>query len=91
MDFSDALQNLKNGKKIFRTGWNGKSMYVVLQRGYPEGIPINENTAESIGAPVGTVCVFRPYLTMKTVNDEFVPWVASQTDLLEDDWQVMED
>ncbi len=30
----------------------------------------------------------RPYLYMKTANDELVPWVASQSDLLADDWEV---
>jgi hypothetical protein len=32
------------------------------------------------------VCAFRPYLMLKTADDEFVPWVASQSDLLADDW-----
>ena len=33
MDFSDALKNVKTGKKIFRLGWNGKGMFVVYQKG----------------------------------------------------------
>ncbi|GIE29980.1 hypothetical protein Ait01nite_030250 [Actinoplanes italicus] len=86
MDFGQALSALKSGSKVSRSGWNGKGMYVVLQKGYPDGIGANANTAEALGVDEGTVLVFRPYLTMRTVDGEFVPWVASQTDLLAEDW-----
>lgn len=89
MDFGHALSRLKNGDKVGRAGWNGKGMYVVHQPGYPDGIPINENTARATGLPQGTLCNFRPYLMMRTVDGEFVPWVASQTDLLAEDWEVV--
>lgn len=88
--FDQALLHLQQGKRVSREGWNGKGMYIVLQKGYPEGIAINKNTAEATGIQEGTVCVFRPYIMMKTVGDEFVPWVASQTDLLVKDWVVVE-
>lgn len=87
MDFSEALGLVKDGARIARTGWNGKGMFVVHQKGYPDGIPINANTAEATGIPQGTVCVFRPYLMMRTVDGSFVPWVISQTDALADDWE----
>lgn len=87
MDFGEALRAARNGDRVTRTGWNGKGMYVVYQRGYPDGIPINANTAEATGVPQGTVCVFRPYLMMRTVDGSFVPWVISQTDALADDWE----
>jgi len=88
MDFSDALNYAKSGlcHHISRSGWNGKGMYVVLQKGYPDGIKINSNTAESTGIAEGTVCVFLPYLMLHTVDGSFVPWVISQTDVLADDW-----
>jgi len=89
VDFSAALGLVKSGRKLQRIGWNGKGMWVVYQKAYPEGIPINKNTAESIGEPEGTVYKFRPYLMMKTANGEFVPWVASQSDILADDWEVV--
>lgn len=87
MTFSLALESLKVGKKMQRTGWNGQGMFVVYQRGYPEGIGLNKNTAEALGKPEGTVVAFRPYLMMYTAQGDCVPWVASQTDLLADDWQ----
>lgn len=87
--FGNALTWAKNGQKIFRLGWNGKGMFVVYQKGYPDGVPINKNTAEATGIPEGTVTKFRPYLMMKTADDSFVPWLASQSDILAEDWQVV--
>lgn len=84
--FEYALGALKNGAQITRDGWNGKNMYIVLQKGYPDGIPINKNTAEATGLPEKYVCKFLPYVMMRTADESFVPWIASQTDLLSEDW-----
>lgn len=86
--FGWALERLNQGKRLTRSGWNGPGQFVILQAGYPGGIPINANTAKATGLPEGTVRRFRPYLMMSTADGSFVPWVASQTDLLADDWQV---
>jgi Protein of unknown function (DUF2829) len=85
-DFGAALVALKRGAKMARSGWNGKGMWLVYQKAYPQGIPINKNTAEATGIPEGTVCKFLPYLMLKTATGEFVPWLASQTDVLAEDW-----
>jgi hypothetical protein len=87
IDFSKALEEIKAGLKVEREGWNGKGMWIVLQPGYPAGIPINEKTAKSIGEPVGTVHKFLPYIMMRTAQGDFVPWLASQTDILANDWR----
>lgn len=87
-DFSWALGQLKIGKKVSRSGWNGKDMWVVFQEAYPEGVSINLNTANATGISYGTICKFLPYLMLKTASGAFVPWVASQTDLLSDDWNL---
>jgi hypothetical protein len=89
MNFSEALVSVKAGNKIQRAGWNGKGMFVVHQKAYPDGIPINKNTAEAIGMPEGTVCKFLPYLMMKTADGAFVPWLISQADALAEDWAVL--
>lgn len=90
-DFGVALNLLKAGYRVTRRGWNGKDMWIVLQKGYPDGIPINKNTAEATGIEEGTVCAFRPYLMMKTADLEatFVPWTISQSDALCEDWQIL--
>lgn len=84
--FSWALDTLKAGGKVSRPVW-GKGTYVVLQKGYPDGIPINRNTAEATGEPEGTVMVFRPYLMVKLADGTFVPFVPTLDHLLADDWQ----
>lgn len=86
MDFGEALERLRGGDRLTRDGWNGRGMFIVLQAGYPDGIPINASTAQVTGIKQGTVCKFRPYLMMRTADGDFVPWVASQTDLLAEDW-----
>jgi hypothetical protein len=88
--FSQALYDLKSGRRVARRGWNGKGMWLALQAGYPDGIPINANTAKATGLPEGTVCKFLPYIMMRTAGGEFVPWLASQTDILGDDWFVVD-
>jgi hypothetical protein len=86
--FSEALELLKAGKRLERMGWNGKGMFITLQEGYPDGVAINANTSKAIGMPEGIVCKFLPYIMMKTVEGSFVPWIASQTDILANDWDL---
>lgn len=88
-DIGWAVAGMRAGFKLGRSGWNGKGMYLVFQKAYPEGIPINQNTADATGQPLGTVCKFLPYIMMRTAGGEFVPWLCSQTDLLAQDWEVV--
>lgn len=84
--FSWALAALKQGKRVSRPVW-GKGAYVVLQKGYPDGIPMNANTAEATGEPEGTVAVFRPYLMVKLADGTFLPFIPTLDHLLAEDWQ----
>lgn len=88
MNFSDALENIKLGEAVTRHGWNAVGQWVVLQRGYPQGIAINKNTAEATGFPEGTVKVFRPYLMLHTADGSFVPWAPTASDVLAEDWDL---
>lgn len=90
MNFGLAIEAAKKGAKITRRGWNGKGMWVVYRTGYPEGIPCNKNTAEAVGIPEGTLFRVRPYLQMKCVDGSFQMWLASQSDILADDWEIVE-
>lgn len=83
--FSWALDALKEGREVSRPGWPGES-YVVFQKGYPDGIAINKNTAEATGEPEGSVHVFHPYLMIHT-TEGFSPWVPTTGDILAMDWQ----
>lgn len=90
MSFGLAIEAAKMGKKIARAGWNGKGMWVIYRTGYPDGIPCNKNTADAVGIPEGTLFKVRPYLQMKCVDDSFQMWLASQSDILADDWYIVE-
>ena len=87
MDFSDALGELKNGKRLGRKSWGGP--FVMYQAGYPNGIPINKNTSIASGMPEGTLCRFSPYFMMLGLDGIFVPWLPNVADLLATDWQIM--
>jgi hypothetical protein len=89
MDFSLALFALRRGRKIARAGWNGKGMYLYLVGAgrYPPSTPAGR--AIAAGQPDGLV-PYRPYIAMLTVDREVVPWVASQSDLLCNDWVEVE-
>lgn len=83
MDFGLALSALKNGEKVTRTGWNGKGMFLYLVPG--SSFEVNRAPLNTFLAP-GTIVNYRAHIDMKTADDQFVPWVASQSDLLADDW-----
>jgi hypothetical protein len=84
-DFGGALQALKEGKRMERKGWNGKGMFIYL-------VPASHfevNRAPLLGIYAeGTPIDFRAHIDMKTADGSCVPWVASQTDMLAEDWVV---
>lgn len=71
VNFGDALFMLKRGHRMARAGWNGKGMWLELQR------------------PDAGSKMTLPYIYMKTADDQLVPWLASQTDMLAEDWVVL--
>lgn len=77
MDFGQALNELKRGGKIARSGWNGKGMWVELQ------------------TPGEFSKMTLPYLYLnyppnsRNTPGARVPWLASQTDILAEDWAVI--
>ena len=89
MNFGQALEAVKSGEKIFRSNWNGKSQFVVYQKGYPEGIPCNKQTAEAWGLKEGDLFKVRPYLQMRTAQGDHAMWVPSISDILSDDWEMI--
>jgi hypothetical protein len=87
-DFGWALQALKAGMKVYRLAWNAPGQYVVLQRGRPEGAPVDEETSSTTGLPLGTIVVFRAFFMIHLADNTFASWVPSVTDCLADDWMV---
>lgn len=90
MNFGQAIEILKQGGRVARDGWNSKGMFLALQRGYPDGTVANANTRAALGVPEGTVVKVRPYIVMKDAQDMLVPWLASQADVLAEDWSKIE-
>lgn len=87
LTFGLAVEALKKGLKVSRQGWNGKGMFVYLvgADSYPA------KTAAAKGHFGQDALVpYRAYIAMKTVDNDVVPWVASQTDVLAEDWEVVE-
>jgi hypothetical protein len=83
--FEFAIINLRKGKMVARTGWNGKGMYLYY-------VPANEYAAvtEIAKKEFGEKVPYGAYIAMKTAQGNVVPWLASQTDVLAEDWTVVE-
>lgn len=79
--FGFALEVLKNGGKVARRGWNGKGIFIELQ------VPDNHSKMTN-------PYIFIDTTELQTNNSDApksrVPWLASQTDMLAEDWEVVE-
>lgn len=89
MDFSDALMRLKDGCKVARDGWNGKGIWLILVPGSTITIAAGRPLGRVMPHRVGETIEYRPHIDMFTADGTIVPWLASQTDLLADDWLVV--
>ena len=86
LSFGHAVVILKAGGKVARAGWNGKGMFLFLV----PGSTFKVNRPPLLGIyPEGTEINYCPHIDMKTADGKVVPWLASQTDVLADDWQVV--
>lgn len=87
MYFGEALLALKTGEKVARSGWNGKGMFLFLVA----GATFKVSRPPLLGIfPEGTEVNYLPHIDMKTADDKVVPWLASQTDVLAEDWAIVE-
>ncbi len=80
MNFGQALTELKNGNRVKRKGWNGDGIFLALQ------VPDKNSKMTQPYIYIDT-------LGLKTNNPNApkgrVPWLASQTDMLAEDWEVI--
>ncbi len=81
MNFGKAIESLKEGKKVARKGWNGKGIFIELQ------VPDEHSK------------MTHPYIYIDTTGlktnnpnapKSLVPWLASQTDMLAEDWIIVD-
>lgn len=81
MNFGNAIEALKAGSKVKRKGWNGNGIFIQLQ------VPDEHSKMTQPYIYIDT-------LGLQTTNPNApkgrVPWLASQTDMLAEDWEVVE-
>lgn len=96
MNIGQAVEALKEGKKVARSGWNGKGMWIVLMpplslpafSSQEPGAKVNDRTARHIGED--TPLDSQPYVAMWTAAQQWQPgWLCAQPDLLATDWEIV--
>ncbi len=80
-DFGCAIAALKAGGKVARHGWNGQNMFLY----YVPAASYSAST-EIARKHFGDMVPYGAYIAMKTAQNNVVPWLASQTDMLAEDW-----
>jgi hypothetical protein len=85
-DFGQAIRYMKAGHRVARLGWNGKDMFLFLVPG--SRFMVNRPPLLGIYEE-GTEIQYQAHIDMKTAQGTVVPWLASQSDMLADDWIVL--
>lgn len=96
MKFGEAITLLNAGHPVTRQGWNGKGMFLIRAGGYkvaaedakPNG-PINSEFLKRRGL---THLEILPHIDMWTAQNTYLAgWLASQSDMLADDWMIYQE
>ncbi|HCR0680669.1 TPA: DUF2829 domain-containing protein [Klebsiella aerogenes] len=84
MNFGEALSALKDGKKVFRSGWNGANQFAwhVPAGEYPARMEAIKGFFPDDKVP------YAAYFALKNAQGKVVPWVPSVGDILAEDWRV---
>lgn len=93
MTFGMALEALRAGEKVCRDGWNGKGMFVYLQKGSElSKTELLPGPVENHVAPVidGEIISIAPHIGMKTADGSIsVGWRPTNIDMFTEDWQIL--
>lgn len=80
-----AVELMRVGEKVRRSGWNGKGMFLFLV----PGSIFQVSCPPLLGIyPEGTEIEYHSHVDMKTAQGYIVPWLCSQADLLAMDWEL---
>lgn len=85
MNFGEAITAIKNGKKAYRHGWNGKNQYVEL------ATRISYVNSSGIIVNIKHEAIGNNALAFVGTSGVQLGWLASQADMLAEDWDVRED
>lgn len=89
-DFGSAIWALKQGKHVARFGWNGKGMFLALVKGSDADYHVNSRIfGTGVDGNSEEQMPILDAIYMKTADNKLVPWLASQTDVLAEDWIVL--
>jgi hypothetical protein len=86
MNFGAALEAIKAGQRIARTGWNGKGMFVYLVP--PASYPVQTGAAKAHFGE-GAIVPYNAYMAIKNVDGTVSTWVPSVNDCLAADWGIV--
>jgi Protein of unknown function (DUF2829) len=87
MNFSEALELIKEGHKLARVGWHGFKLFVYLVPG--SEFKVNRAPLNTIH-PEGTEVTYAAHIDIRMANNHYMPWTPSQADLLANDWDVVD-
>jgi hypothetical protein len=85
LNFGQAIEFAKQGKKVARKGWNGSGMfaYIVPANSYPA-------QTETARKEFGEMVPYRTYWALKTAQNDVATWSPSSSDSLAEDWMIVE-
>jgi hypothetical protein len=85
MNFGQAVEAAKEGKRVARKGWNGANMfaYIVPAASYPA-------QTEAAKETFGGLVPYRAYWALKTAQNDIATWSPSGSDSLAEDWEVLD-
>lgn len=87
MTFGQALEAMKSGIKVARSGWNGKGMWLKL---IAPGITIVGYEPNEYGVKSGDSIPCRPFFQLFTAQKDLAKWAPSGSDALAEDWMVVD-
>lgn len=94
VNYGEVLSALKLGKKAQRVGWNGKNMWIALMPGV-KSLPAKDfwnPHAAKFAEENGGQAEILPYFIFKTADNKILMgWLASQTDMVAEDWVIMDE
>ena len=87
MGFDEVIRGLKEGRRYYRDGWNGKGMFLFLVPG--SVFRVNREPLLSVLGP-NAIVAYRAHIDIKTADGPVAVWTPSQEDMMADDWKEVE-
>ena len=85
LNFGQAIEAAKQGKKVARNGWNGANMfaYIIPANSYPASTQAMKDYFK------GELVPYRAYWALKTAQEDIATWTPSGSDTLAEDWIIV--